>query len=65
MLLPDVLVPLTREEDMSDSLSAVSTGAYGVQDTGHFPAKEEVLESDLLGSELDKQSAFAFGKAAV
>ena len=48
MLLPDVLVPPTREEDVSNGLSAVSTRTHGIQNTGHFPVEEEVFEPDLL-----------------
>ena len=65
VFLLELLVPTTREEDVSHGLSAISTGTHWIRYSRNIPPKEKVVESDLLGSELDKQSALALGQSLV
>lgn len=57
-------MPPTREENMSHGLSAISTRAHRIRDSRNIRAKEKVVESDLLGSELDEQSVLALGQSS-
>ena len=53
----------THQENVHYGQASLPTFAHLVPDTGHAPIKEEVFETDLLGSKLDKERASLLAQA--
>jgi len=53
------------EEDVSDSLTSLSTAAAGASNSRDVSIEEKVVESDLLGSQLHQQRALTFAEPLV
>lgn len=60
--VPEVLVRSAAEEDVSDGLPSLSTLAAGAGDVWHSSAEEEVVQSNLLGSQLHQQRALSLAQ---
>lgn len=64
-LVVEVLVDPASEQDVSGSLSSLSTLASCADNLWHSSVEEEVVQSDLFCSHLDQQGAFALAKVLV